>query len=382
MKTLLILVLLCATGFADTLQDAYALSLKNEPKETYEVLNYFIFIFAAFGVGFLYSIIRFKRESLAPKKKIALAPLQKMPKNNGISKMKEIDFCEATDGYLEVLHKKSAKHNNKIFFYFNQKHPRFLVMNHAQICPLFFTLCEFTNDMLNDANITIGLRKKDQNNDKITYEFFVKSNRILADIEVGNIEKTLEKKGKYLEFKKLEMIANTAKLLGTDVSFTKWQRHCFFSFSYQFEIAEKQKSHDKNEKFNDFSRFAGKNTIILDSSKDAFFNLATKLKQLGANVQQKFDINLAKEHLFSVIYTPSYVFISTKVLRQMTANEIKRLNESKNTHNFKLILLSDNENYDEVRGDVKDYFLLYRPFNLDALIAALDAEVSNISFVL
>lgn len=364
-----LLFLLCSFALGDSIQDLYQSQIDNMLINKSVLLNVFMTIFALFGAGLLLILIKFKKNKLKNKKH-QINHMAILNPKGFTRKEKNMDLCRVLDIYFSILHEKASKNNNKIFFSFNSHQHRMIVLADTQICFIFFTLSEFVCDLIKNAHITIGVRIKNQDEQKINYEFFVKSNKLLSDVKSANIEKTLFLKSNILAFKKLGSAAKIARALDIKVFHEKWQRYSMLHFNHTFKKGEGTCPVLK--------RFSRQNTLILENSKWGFFHIASELKKLGLRVQPSYDINSSKKHLFSPIFSPAFVFINTKVLRSFTYDEIEELQKSRKNHGFKLILISDNASNDNFTWDIKDCYFLRHPFNDDALLSILDTPINRL----
>ncbi|MDY5304897.1 MAG: hypothetical protein SPH02_08315, partial [Campylobacter sp.] len=297
---------------------------------------------------------------------------------------KDVDLLRILDGYLSILHQKVAKRGNKVCFNFSHHYPRYVKAMHDKVCILFYTLSEFVIEHTENSHIMIGLRTKKSSSQKsVRYEFYIKSDCPIPQLEKGDIKNTLEKhskmieiihKGKkelkncvFFEFYKLKSAKLVADILGTKINFSSWQKHNFLSFELEFELSDKL-----YEAKNTYSHFFGLNTIILEDDICGFYQIASKLKQFKLNIQPKMDLKLAKKHLFNPIFLAKFIFINTRVLRNFTAKEIDHIKQKQAKYGFVIILISDSAAFDHYNGSFENYVLLKRPVNMDTLLAAMN----------
>lgn len=376
-----LLFLLPALLSADLIQDLHKESFYQTFESDFTIITAFLVAFAIISLVYLFSLTR--KNKYTRKHKIIIQTGDVINTVHSKIAKKDVDLLRILDGYLSILHQKAAKSNNKIYFNFNQHYPRYVQVVHEKLCVLVYTLAEFVLDHIKDSHIFIGIRpKKSSGEGMVRYEFYIKTDNQIPQLELGDISNTLETHGKMLEvlhkgkkelmncvffeFHKLKQARILAKILGTKVSFSRWQKHSMLSFELELPIS-KALCDIKNK----YSSFFGLNTVILEDDICGFYQIASNLKQFSANIQPKMDLELAKEHLFNPIFTPSYVFINTRVLRKFSAKEIKDIEKNQENHGYQIILISDSTEYDEYDGSLKNYVLVKNPISIDTLLAAM-----------
>ncbi len=374
-----LLLLLPSLASADLIQDLYKEQFYQLSKSNFEIITAFLVIFIIVALIYLFSLAKkSKHKTIVQTGDIISTVHTKMIK-------KDVDLPRILDGYLSILHQKVAKRGNKIYFNFSHHYPRYVKAMHDKVCILFYTLSEFVIEHTENSHIIIGLRTKKSNSQKsVRYEFYIKSDCPLPQLEKGDIKNTLEKhskmieiityKGKkelkncvFFEFYKLKTAKLVADILGTKINFSRWQKHNFLSFELEFELSDKL-----YEAKNTYSHFFGLNTIILEDDICGFYQIASKLKQFKLNIQPKMDLKLAKEHLFNPIFLAKFIFINTRVLRNFTAKEINHIKQKQAKYGFVIILISDSAAFDHYNGSFENYVLLKRPVNIDTLLAAMN----------
>lgn len=371
MRIFLFLFLFASAVFADVLQQMYQTSIKDVLDDNSYMLNTIMIIFTAFGMGFLLMIIKF-RDTKEPEKGKILHHMAILSTKYDNRKYELINITKLFDGYFSVLHTKTAKNNNSIIFDIAKNVPKMAKINYKMLCPMYFFLVEFVNDCVKDSVIIMSI-KLSKRGDKLNgiapeFEFNVICDKKIADMKNGNIEKTLFMKNNILIFKKLGAAAKIARTLDIKIFFDEFARHSKLSFKSSFEASHQYPPRHRNE---------GDSVIILENSHTKYFDLSSKLDRIGLNTIPRFDLDLAKKHLFSVFFSPSYVFINTSVLRAFDDEEIKQLEKSQKNHGFDLILISDNKACDDFTRGISNFQLLKRPFSLDALRAAMDTPVKQ-----
>ena len=372
------LLLLPSLASADLIQDLYKEQFYQLSKSNFEIITAFLVIFIIASLIYLFSLAKkSKHKTIVQTGDIISTVHTKMIK-------KDVDLLRILDGYLSILHQKVAKRGNKVCFNFSHHYPRYVKAMHDKVCILFYTLSEFVIEHTENSHIMIGLRTKKSSSQKsVRYEFYIKSDCPIPQLEKGDIKNTLEKhskmieiihKGKkelkncvFFEFYKLKTAKLVADILGTKINFYSWQKHNFLSFELEFELSNKP-----YEVKNRYSHFFGLNTIILEDDICGFYQIASKLKQFKLNIQPKMDLKLAKEHLFNPIFSPKFIFINTRVLRNFTTKEINQIKQKQAKYGFLIILISDSAAFDHYNGSFENYVLLKHPINIDTLLAAMN----------
>lgn len=377
-----LLFLLPSLASADLLQDLYKESFHEAFNVSFTASIIFLILFIV--ICLLYLFVFARKSKTKRKRKVIVQAGDIISTVHSKIIKRDVDLLRALDGYLSILHQKAAQDNNKVYFNFSQYCPRHVKAMHDKVCILFYTLAEFVIEHAKNSHIIIGLRpKKSSSENMVRYEFYIKCDCPIPQLEQGDINKTLEKHGKmievvyknkkelkncvFFEFHKLKTAKIVADILGTKINFSRWQKHNFLSFELEFELSDKL-----CEARNKYSHFFGLNTIILEDDICGFYHIASKLKQFKLNIQPKMDLAIAKEHLFNKIFSPKFIFINTRVLRNFTANEIKQIKEKQANHGFIVILISDSTAFDHYNGSLESYVLLKNPVNIDALLAAMN----------
>ena len=379
-----LLLLLPSLASADLIQDLYKEQFYQLSKANFEIITAFLVIFIIASLIYLFSLVKkSKQKTIVQAGNIISTVHTKMIK-------KDIDLLRILDGYLSILHQKVAKRGNKVYFNFGHHYPRYVKAMHDKVCMLFYTLSEFVIEHTENSHIIIGLRTKKSSSQKsVRYEFYIKSDCPIPQLQKGDIKNTLEKhskmieittyKGKkelkncvFFEFYKLKTAKLVADILGTKINFSRWQKHSFLSFELEFELSDKL-----CEVSNRYSHFFGLNTIILEDDICGFYQIASKLKQFKLNIQPKMDLKLAKEHLFNPIFLAKFIFINTRVLRNFTAKEINHIKQKQAKYGFVIILISDSVAFDHYNGSFENYVLLKRPVNMDTLLAAMNTPPTS-----
>ena len=373
-----LLLLLPSLASADLIQDLYKEQFYQLSKSNFEIITAFLLIFIIVALIYIFSLAKkSKHKTIVQAGNIISTVHTKMIK-------KDVDLLRILDGYLSILHQKVAKRGNKVCFNFSHHYPRYVKAMHDEVCILFYTLSEFVIEHTENSHIMIGLRTKKSSSQKsVRYEFYIKSDCPIPQLEKGDIKNTLEKhskmieiihKGKkelkncvFFEFYKLKSAKLVADILGTKINFSSWQKHNFLSFELEFELSDKL-----CKASNRYSHFFGLNTIILEDDICGFYQIASKLKQFKLNIQPKMDLNLAKEHLFNPIFLAKFIFINTRVLRNFTAKEINHIKQKQAKYGFVIILISDSAAFDHYNGSFENYVLLKPPVNRDTLLAAMN----------
>ncbi|MCI7013907.1 MAG: hypothetical protein MR878_00785 [Campylobacter sp.] len=373
-----LLLLLPSLASADLIQDLYKEQFYQLSKSNFEIITAFLLIFIIIALIYIFSLAKkSKHKTIVQAGNIISTVHTKMIK-------KDVDLLRILDGYLSILHQKVAKRGNKVCFNFSHRYPRYVKAMHDKVCMLFYTLSEFVIEHTENSHIMIGLRTKKSSSQKsVRYEFYIKSDCPIPQLEKGDIKNTLEKhskmieiihKGKkelkncvFFEFYKLKTAKLVADILGTKINFSRWQKHNFLSFELEFELSDKL-----CKASNRYSHFFGLNTIILEDDICGFYQIASKLKQFKLNIQPKMDLKLAKEHLFNPIFLAKFIFINTRVLRNFTAKEINHIKQKQAKYGFVIILISDSAAFDHYNGSFENYVLLKRPVNMDTLLAAMN----------
>ena len=374
-----LLLLLPSLASADLIQDLYKEQFYQLSKSNFEIITAFLLIFIIVALIYIFSLAKkSKHKTIVQTGDIISTVHTKMIK-------KDVDLLRILDGYLSILHQKVAKRGNKVCFNFSHHYPRYVKAMHDKVCILFYTLSEFVIEHTENSHIMIGLRTKKSSSQKsVRYEFYIKSDCPIPQLEKGDIKNTLEKnskmieiityKGKkelkncvFFEFYKLKTAKLVADILGTKINFSSWQKHNFLSFELEFELSDKL-----YEAKNTYSHFFGLNTIILEDDICGFYQIASKLKQFKLNIQPKMDLKLAKEHLFNPIFLAKFIFINTRVLRNFTAKEINHIKQKQAKYGFVIILISDSAAFDHYNGSFENYVLLKHPINIDTLLAAMN----------
>ena len=374
-----LLLLLPSLASADLIQDLYKEQFYQLSKSNFEIITAFLLIFIIVALIYIFSLAKkSKHKTIVQTGDIISTVHTKMIK-------KDVDLLRILDGYLSILHQKVAKRGNKLCFNFSHHYPRYVKAMHDEVCILFYTLSEFVIEHTENSHIMIGLRTKKSSSQKsVRYEFYIKSDCPIPQLEKGDIKNTLEKnskmieiityKGKkelkncvFFEFYKLKTAKLVADILGTKINFYSWQKHNFLSFELEFELSDKL-----YEAKNTYSHFFGLNTIILEDDICGFYQIASKLKQFKLNIQPKMDLKLAKEHLFNPIFLAKFIFINTRVLRNFTAKEINHIKQKQAKYGLVIILISDSAAFDHYNGSFENYVLLKHPINIDTLLAAMN----------
>ena len=63
-------------------------------------------------------------------------------------------------------------------------------------------------------------------------------------------------------------------------------------------------------------------------------------------------------------YQPDFVFIQATILKKLPHNEINLITQWQKTKGFKLIIISDNSDYDDIARSFGDA-VLYQPYTTD-----------------
>lgn len=377
-----LLFLLPSLANADLLQDLYKKNFHENTHTNFTVLIIFLVIFIV--ICLLYLSVFARKTKGKKKHKIIVQAGDIISTVHSKIIKRDVDLLRVLDGYLSILHQKAAQDNNKVYFNFSHYYPRYVKAMHDKVCILFYTLAEFVIEHAKNSHIIIGLRPKKSSNEKsVRYEFYIKCDCPIPQLERGDISNTLEKHGKmieiiykgkkelkncvFFEFHKLKSAKLVADILGTKINFSRWQKHNFLSFELDIELSDKL-----CEARNRYSHFYGLNTIILEDDICGFYQIASKLKQFKLNIQPKMDLAIAKEHLFNPIFSPKFIFMNTRVLRNFTAKEINQIKEKQANHGFVIILISDSSALDCYNGSFENYVLLKNPVNIDTLLAAMD----------
>lgn len=363
MKKLLFLCVFSVFGLCDEIQRMYQVETQIQNDLALDV---FMVIIAILGALFLFSIARVDRQE---QQKKMIKEASDDGKGKIISTMvntpaKNIDICIAFNLYFDILHKIAARKNNVVFFEIDPSVPRNVKMNYMQVCPMLFDIVEFMLDELSDSKIVISVRtSKKLYEYEYSCQFTIRANKLFSGLKNGELNEVLDGKEKLLRFKKLSKALKIANLINTKILFKNMQVHSQFDFALDIEISGKPV-------FSDLSEFKGKKAVILEHDKLAFFLLATKLKKLGLNVFQRYDIKHVQEHLNNSFFKPDYVFLSTKSLQKLEQNEIADIRQGKAENDYKIILVSYSEKYDIAYYDVNHDFILGLPFSADALMAS------------
>lgn len=377
-----LLFLLPSLASADLLQDLYKKNFHETLDSSFTTSIIFLIVFII--ICLLYISVFARKVKAKKRKKVIVQAGDIISTVHSKIIKRDVDLLRALDGYLSILHQKAAESNNKVYFNFNHHYTRNVKTMFDKVCVLFYTLAEFTIEHSKNSHIIIGLRPKKASNEKmVKYEFYIKADSPIPQLEEGDIAKTLLKHGKmieivhkgkkelkncvFFEFHKLKSAKVVADILGTKINFSRWQKYSFLSFELELELSDKL-----CEVRNIYSGLRGLNTIILEDDICSFYHLASKLKQFKLNIQPKMDLSIAKEHLFNKIFSPRFIFINTRVLRNFTANEINQIKEKQVNQGFIVILISDSVAFDSYNGSFNDYVLLKNPVNIDTLLAAMN----------
>lgn len=367
MKKFLLLYVFASLAVCDSLEEMSEKGFDYGMQSDEWILEIFMIIIALLGVLFLFSLLHI---NMYTKKQGSTKQIDKNKKIDTMIVEKgkhEVDICMALNLNFPLLHEKAAKQNNSVFFIFDNKVPRNIVINHTYSISIFFTLAEFMLDEVSDSAVIISVVPLQINENDVKYKFLVKTNRLLPELKDGLLGDILKGKEKLLRYKKLNFILNKANQLHIAIEFKNMQKYSEFSFTSTFEYAKRLEPVYLPD-------LRKQKAVILEHDKNSFFVLSTKLAKMGIKVFNCYEPDEIKKHLQNSIFSTNYVFLNTRLLRSFTKTEIAELAQCKKEHNFKLILISDNQKYDNIASEIEHDCFLKRPFSMDAFFAGI---VSN-----
>ena len=363
MKKLLFLYAFTSLALCDILEEMSEKGFDYNMQNDEWILEIFMIIIGLLGVIFLFSVLHINRYTKKQNSKKELEKNKKITTIMSAKGKQEVDICMALNMHFSLLHDKASKQNNTVFFVFDSKTPRNIIINNTHSVPAFLTLIEFMLDEISEALIIASIVPLKISENNVKYKFLIRANKLLPELKNGSLEKILSGKEKLLRYKKLGFVLKEAGELS--ISFKNMQKYSEFSFVNTFEYAQKLSPAYSPQ------QLKKQKAVILEYDKNAYFILAAKLTKMGIKVFNCYKPNEIKKHLQNSVFSTNFVFINARLLRSFTKKESDDLVQCKKDHNFKLILISDNKNYDEIANDIECDCFLKRPFNMDAFFAGI-----------
>ncbi len=332
-------------------------------------------IFTALIVAFI-SLIMFiiflriekpKKLQLKNRLKIIQEPfyMEKIHRKFMLSKPQQGDIVERLELFFKILHIKAAKNNNVVIFNYDPKQHRYFSADFKIISYAVHMLTQFVINIISNSSIVLTIKSINATNN--VYKVTLKANTNLIEMD-NNIKDALKGKTKNINYKKLVIASDIAKLLGSKLRYQS--KSSEFEFSFNLLLTPIQK--DNNHKFiNEYKNEIS--AIIAEDDINSFYTLTAGLRHYDIKTKPNHNWEIVKKYITDTIFKPELVFIQAKIIKKLSKNDINVLKEHKERKNITFIILSNNSSYDDV-NKLLDFetFILRQPYTQDALLAVLN----------
>lgn len=259
------------------------------------------------------------------------------------------DFIKRIGLFFRVLHTLAAHNQNSIIFSYQPRQARYFNANFKAITNATHNLLCFVNKSVSNSSILLSLKPTKNPNE---YQISIKTS---TNINSSDIEKSLENKSKNINYKYLNIASDYANLLGSKIEFRSKANNSIFSFNITMQKLDEPLI---------IKPTTPKKAIIAYESQTGFFTLLADLSVYGVSTQPESSWESVKNHIIDMCYQPDFVFIQAKILKKLPHNEINLITQWQKTKGFKVIIISDNSDYDDIASSFGDE-ILYQPYTTD-----------------
>ncbi|OCR88683.1 hypothetical protein CFT13S00388_00225 [Campylobacter fetus subsp. testudinum] len=291
--------------------------------------------------------------------------MEKIHKKFMLSKPQQGDIVERLELFFKILHIKAAKNNNVVVFNYDPKQHRYFSADFKIISYAVHMLNQFVINIISNSSIILTI--KNTNITNRIYKVTLKANANILEMD-DNIKDALKGKTKNINYKKLVIASNIAKLLGSKLRYQS--KSSEFEFSFNLLLTPLQQD-NKHKFINEYKNEI--NALIAEDDINSFHTLTAGLRHYDIKIKPNYTWEIVKKHITDTIFRPELVFIQAKIIKKLSKNDINILKEHKERKNITFIILSNNASYDDV-NKVLDFetFTLKQPYTQDALLAVLN----------
>ncbi|MBE3022347.1 hypothetical protein [Campylobacter sp. 7477a] len=263
-------------------------------------------------------------------------------------KLKEIDFIERINLFLETIYYDGERHANTILFEYDPSYPRVYKIDASNTIKCIENLTKIFLFFQSECEILIKFKLANYNTNRILFNILISSSERLKEFD--------------------QELLNAAKEYGDKAGIIiRQDKNGNFILDIEVELAsdaQPTKSLDINNQ-----AIKNYNAIIAYDNKNGFKILSNQLKFIGINVKPSSDYESLKQHITDAIYNPDLAFVQKVFLEdEQNLNELLKFKKMKH---FCIVAICET---DEIfKPEIKQELIILRePYSYDILRAVLD----------